>query len=860
MATITYQSVSTLNPALDDILGAPWRQVSISDGGITREVTEGPWTGCRIAFSGTNLRFEDTNLPDPMGQVRQVSIFWNGKVLFSFTYFQTYFYDIVGGATGVEAALRLLSGSTYGGANTFNGNEGADRLTASRIGDTLNGGEGDDRLWGRIGSTFLNGQAGNDTFVVAASGLSVHGSVDDAQGLVETDTLEIHAPEISFAAITHVDLLRFVNDGGFVNRSVVLRADQIGDGLVSRTLQVESTTDVSNRILIERSNTDPVQLDLSGWTFNANWAGPTFRVEIILNEGATPIDDTVTGTGKNDLIRVGNGANILRGNLGADRLYTGVGEDLFIYGAGEAAPGEIIDAGGGTDTIEVRGDNDFSAVTIRGIERLRFAGEAKVTLDAGITPIEVTGNDHLNRLAFTFSKAGTLDLSSWIFNDWSASDAIEIKGSTGNDEVVLKAGIRASVEGAAGNDTLTGADGDDQLDGGSGADGLAGGSGDDIYIVDDAGDVVTEAMDDGTDTIRSSVTIALANFVERLVLTGTGAIDGTGNDLANAITGNAAANVLDGGLGRDTIQGGDGIDTAVFSGRRADYVRTVDENGTVILADQRINGDETDLLSGIELFRFVDRTYTLAELLNNVPTGIALESGFIPENSEPQVSVGTLSVVDDAGPHTYSLLSDAGGRFILDGDEIVYTGQGALDYEQISSYRIRVKAEDPFGLAIEKDLTIMVADVTNERAIGTAQVDTMWGGAGNDAFEGLAGNDLLRGGGGRDTLTGGTGKDVFVFGNGDTGSSRTKADTILDFKSREGDRIDLKGIDANTKKGSDQAFSFIGTKAFTKAGQVRYGKAGKDTYVYLNTDSDKAAEAVIKLKGAMDLQKAWFVL
>ncbi|MGF9761449.1 hypothetical protein AAII07_40290 [Microvirga sp. 0TCS3.31] len=289
-------------------------------------------------------------------------------------------------------------------------------------------------------------------------------------------------------------------------------------------------------------------------------------------------------------------------------------------------------------------------------------------------------------------------------------------------------------------------------------------------------------------------------------------------------------------------------------------MRIVDENGAVTMADQRMNGDGTDLLSGIELFRFTDRTYTLAELLNNAPTGVSLENRLILENSEPQVSVGTLSVVDDAGPHTYSLLSDAGGRFALDGNELVYTGQGFLDYEQDSSYRIRVKAEDSFGEAIEKDLVIVVGDVTRERATGTAQADTMWGGAGNDAFEGLAGNDLLKGAGGRDTLTGGTGKDVFVFGNGDTGSSKTRADTILDFKGREGDRIDLKAIDANTKKAGDQAFSFICTKAFTKAGQVRYEKAGKDTYVSLNTDSDKAAEAVIKLKGAMDLQKSWFVL
>ncbi len=82
----------------------------------------------------------------------------------------------------------------------------------------------------------------------------------------------------------------------------------------------------------------------------------------------------------------------------------------------------------------------------------------------------------------------------------------------------------------------------------------------------------------------------------------------------------------------------------------------------------------------------------------------------------------------------------------------------------------------------------------------------------------------------------------------------------MDFSGRGGDKIDLRAVDANTKRGGDQNFSFIGTKAFSKAGEVRYEKAGRDTYVYLNTDNDKSAEAVIKLKGAMSLQKGWFDL
>ncbi|WP_201830396.1 PD40 domain-containing protein [Microvirga zambiensis] len=154
-------------------------------------------------------------------------------------------------------------------------------------------------------------------------------------------------------------------------------------------------------------------------------------------------------------------------------------------------------------------------------------------------------------------------------------------------------------------------------------------------------------------------------------------------------------------------------------------------------------------------------------------------------------------------------------------------------------------------------------------ARNTVLADTLSGGAGTDSLTGDAfaniligngGNDRLIGGLGVDTLTGSKGKDVFVFDDKETGSSKSKADYILDFKGKEGDKIDLKLVDADTKKKGDQKFSFIGDKAFTKAGQVRVEKTKKETFVYLNTDNDKAAEAVIKLKGSIDLSKGWFVL
>jgi Ca2+-binding RTX toxin-like protein len=123
--------------------------------------------------------------------------------------------------------------------------------------------------------------------------------------------------------------------------------------------------------------------------------------------------------------------------------------------------------------------------------------------------------------------------------------------------------------------TLTGNSAANTLDGSSGADTLIGGDGNDIYVVDNAAEVVTETNASLTqiDEVRSSVTWTIGANLENLTLTGTTAINGTGNALANTITGNAAANTLKGEAGSDILYGGIGSDS--LYGGAGDKVKDV---------------------------------------------------------------------------------------------------------------------------------------------------------------------------------------------------------------------------------------------------------------------------------------------
>ena len=115
-------------------------------------------------------------------------------------------------------------------------------------------------------------------------------------------------------------------------------------------------------------------------------------------------------------------------------------------------------------------------------------------------------------------------------------------------------------------------------------------------MVDNINDKIIENANEGIDLVQSSLTYTLGENLENLTLTGTNAINGTGNAMNNKIVGNAANNTLTGHKGNDTLNGGDGNDIYIFNA--GDGKDTIVENGNTATSQDTlmINGlDEKQL-------------------------------------------------------------------------------------------------------------------------------------------------------------------------------------------------------------------------------------------------------------------------
>jgi Ca2+-binding RTX toxin-like protein len=145
--------------------------------------------------------------------------------------------------------------------------------------------------------------------------------------------------------------------------------------------------------------------------------------------------------------------------------------------------------------------------------------------------------------------------------------------------------------------------------------------------------------------------------------------------------------------------------------------------------------------------------------------------------------------------------------------------------------------------------TIAGNSTTNSLS-GSGGADYITAGGGNDTLHGGSGDDRLVGGAGADSLFGGTGNDFFRYeAVADSPVGPGTRDTIMDFAHGE-DRISLHALDADIQTAGNQAFSFIGTAAFTgEAGQLRYRAFGNTCLVDADVNGDRISDMQIAVAG-----------
>lgn len=672
------------------------------------------------------------------------------------------------------SGVYFFADTLFSQADTITGSGSDDWIKAMSGNDTLNGGAGNDTLDGGTGTDSMTGGAGNDVYLVD------------------------------------------------VNSDVIVESASGGN---------DTAILASGLVYTMADNLENIEVAPS-------WSG-------FYGYSTT----TVNGNALNNIMRGANyGADVFNGGEGNDRLFGYSGNDTLDGGAGR----DTMAGGDGNDTYYVDNANDKILETTFNNSTDKVIASVSYNLtNTNVEILELAGSGNINGTGSAVNNTIIANIGNNILNGGDGVDTLSYEKATSGVTISLNlAGAQATggsgsdtvsnfenLIGSTGNDDLKGNADGNRIDGNLGADSMAGFGGNDIYVVDNAGDVVTEGIDKGTDTVESSIAYTLGANLENLTLTGYSAIDGTGNTLNNLINGNNGNNKLMGLGGNDTLNGGNGYDSdtldggagadSMYGGYGSDTYH-VDNIGDVVNEVTEATGYYNTVISTI--------SYTLgANVHHLVLTGNALKGGgnsldnTITANAKNNILNGglgndTLSYAGSSAGVTVNLAlntaqatggsgSDTlrnfenvtGGDFndtltgnksdnILDGglgDDVLKGGAGNDTY-LVDSAGDTVTETSSGGVDLVKatvnhTLANYVENLTlegmgNLNGTGNGLANHLVGNAGNNQLFGLAGNDTLDGGVGGyvDTMDGGTGNDTYIVDNaGDVVIDASGTDTVI---------------------------------------------------------------------------------
>jgi Ca2+-binding RTX toxin-like protein len=655
------------------------------------------------------------------------------------------------------------------------------------------------------------GGVGNDTYLVDDPGDVVTELSNEGDDTVQSSVS--YSLGNSIENLTLIGMAAINATGNELNNLLTGNsAANVLDGGVEADIMAGSSgddiyvVDDSDDVVIENlsEGLDTVQSAVT-YALSTHLEHLTLTGTAAINGTGNALDNMMVGNSAANTLDGGDGHDVLNGAAGADALHGGAGNDTFhlsvdgIWTSGFAAKNSGSPGHAGTgQTAALNGKNRSFDVFDGGMGAdmlLGTAGADAIALDdsfsafpgslrSRLVDVEVidVGEGHdIVDLTSTIYTYGDVTLIGGNGDDtlWANSGQDMLLGGSGNDNLY----------GGFGSDQLSGNDGNDTLDGGEGADQLTGGLGNDVYVIQDADDAVTELTNEGTDTVRSSISYTLAPNVENLTLTGTASINGTGNVLNNVLTGNSAVNVLTGGLGNDTYVVGDGDMVIENANEGAD---TVQSAVSFILGDNIEN--VTLIGSGT-----INGT---GNGLNNTLTG----------NSAANVLIG------GAGDDTYNVGA---------GDTVVEQASQGID-------------------TIKTAITWMLdANVDNLILTGSAMINGT-GNALNNTLSGNSGVNVLSAGAGDDTYVVGAGDSVIE--NADEGTDTVQSAVTFTL----GDHIEhltLTGSAAISGTGNGLDNVLTGNNGVN----VLSGGAGNDTYVVGSGDTvvEQASDGLDTVRSAV---------
>lgn len=603
-------------------------------------------------------------------------------------------------------------------------------------------------------------------------------------------------------------------------------------------------------------------LDYSGFSANqvinltsgvfSNVGGKVGNVSIALG---TVIENAIGGSGA-DILRGNIANNCLTGGSGNDQLFGNDGLDVLIGGRGA----DLLTGGAGNDIFQGT-CADLSGDTIYDLT----AGDLILFTDISLASFSFSISG--STLIYTGGSLLLGTVPSGLFAQAGAGGGVQLAvGSPPPPPGIVGTAGNDLLKGTNANDMMDGLAGDDVFHGSLGADAIKGGLGNDAvsyYASNLAVDVdLNRAIQVGGHAAGDSLV-----EIERI----------GGSNFNDVLLGNAVGNTLNGALGDDTLNGRGGADWLIGGAGNDRFVfdSAIDTNGDFI-GDWN-NGDVIDL-SGIDANRNVAgmQGFSLigAAAFSNVAGQLRLTNdganSFIAGDTNGDgVADFTIKVAgvqtDIAGispPPAGMIMGTVGNDTIkgtagndsvnaLGGDDVVNGSLGADTIDGGAGNDAINYAVSTAGVNVDLTRDVQLGGEAQgdrltgiERVGGSAYADQIRGDNNGNTLNGNAGNDIIEGRGGPDWMLGGAGNDVFVFNAvGDIAGDRISGWNT-------GDTLDFRGIDANSLMAGDQAFSFIGSGAFTgQAGQLRTSTNGANTFVTGDINGDGVADFSLMIDG-----------